>query len=193
MQGAGAARLYPAVGWGKTSHVPANSWSGRDLRWGKARGWRRPTPCHPAPLGSVRSVRAGPGMLPASSGERGRPLPSMAHGAVSPFTALSPASASERRDSGMKIFVTPGYRCRRLRALLLPLRLLRSGARGPCYRSWPHSPVALHRASSLASGAKPLGQSLSRSCQCKRNVCRAGGRREAPPPPLKLDRSLSQK
>lgn len=133
MEGAGAARLYPVVGWGKTSHVPANSWSGRDLRWGKARGWRRPTPYHPAPLGSVRSVRAGPGMLPASSGERGRPLPSVAHGAVSPFTALSPASALERRDSGMKTFVTPGYRCRRLRALLLPLRLLRSGARGPCW------------------------------------------------------------
>lgn len=38
LEGAGAARLCPALGWGKTSQVPANSVRGRDLRWGESKG-----------------------------------------------------------------------------------------------------------------------------------------------------------
>lgn len=195
MEGAGTAPLYPAVGWGRTSQVPANSRSGRDLGWGESKG-----------LGEAHALPPdSPGQGPKCAG-RAWSAPrrlwaarSKAHGAVCPFTAPSLACLC---------FGATGQQYENLSRPWLPLppdfglsyflfhrsggrRAVRAGYR--CYHSWPHSPVALHRASSLGSGAKPLGQSLSRSCQYKRNVCRAGGRREAPPPPLKLDRSLSQK
>lgn len=74
-------------GGGRTSQVPANSWSGRDLRWGEGKGLGE---AHTLPPGS-----RGQGQGPKCAG-RAWSAPrrlwgarSMAHGAACPFTALS--------------------------------------------------------------------------------------------------------
>lgn len=130
LEGAGAARLCPAVGWVKISQVPGNSWSGRNLRWGGGKGLGE---AHALPPGS-----RGRGQGPKCAGRAWRAprrlwgARSVAHGVVCPFTALSPASASERRDRGMKIFVIPGYRCRPTLGCLASSSIASEGATAPC-------------------------------------------------------------
>lgn len=142
--------------------------------WGEGKGQGRPRPCFPAPTdrGRVPRVRAGPGSGSEVCGT---------------WTGLSvpPASASQRRDRGMEIFVTAAAR---LWALSLPLSIASAGARGPCGLEvpplpWPLSPVALPGNPHWETAPKAPGQSPSGSCQCNRNCAGLGGGESLPRPP----------
>lgn len=102
---------------------------------------------------------------------------------------LLSASASERRESGMKTLFIPGYPSRPTLGSLDPSSLVSEwGEEGSlpgrgAVTPGPLAPAPLHRAASLGSDTKPLGQSLGRSCQSERPVCRGwgGGERLARP------------
>lgn len=131
LEGAGAARLCPGVGRGEASRVPANSWRCRDLGEGPWEAHALPPASRGKGPRRGRRVRARPGLLPAGSEERGRPLPSVARRAVPPSgrLSLSSASASERRESGTRALFIPAAR---LWALSPPPALPGGGASGVC-------------------------------------------------------------
>lgn len=200
LEGAGAARLCPGVGRGEASRVPANSWRGRDLGEGPWEAHALPPASRGKGPRRGRRVRARPGLLPAGSEERGRPLPSVARRAVPPSgrLSLSSASASERRESGTRALFIPAAR---LWALSPPPALPGGGGeRGLCRAEVPPLPAPApvpprpaeqpRREARRSRWASPRAGLANASAVC----AGAGGRRrEAPPPRLTLDRSLRQK
>lgn len=136
---------------------------------------------------SGRRVRARPGLLPASPKERGRPLLSVAHRAVSLSTSHLPLLRSDGKEE-CKRFSFLATAAARLWTLLLPFCLLWGGkgvtAEQRCCHSRPFTPVPLDRTASLGSDRKPPGQSLGRSCQCECRVCREWGEERVSPAPL---------